>query len=115
MPTAPDPTRAAPPPGPSPSGRQVRDPDLPALMRSLPIDPRRRLPIPAVTAHHPNGDLDFTTVDGATALRLASEGRCTICGKPFHGPVAFLGGVGAAVVGVYFDPPMHPVISTPGL
>jgi hypothetical protein len=81
--------------------------ELPALIRALPVDRRRNLPIPAATARRPDGEPDFTTVDGATALRLASEGRCGICTGPLAYWVAFLGGPGAVEAGAYFDPPMH--------
>ncbi|ONH52917.1 hypothetical protein CcI49_32825 [Frankia sp. CcI49] len=81
--------------------------EFPELMRKLPIDRRRNVPIPAVTAHHPDGEPDFSTVDGREAFRLASEGRCGICAQPFADEVAFLGGPGAAAVGAYHDPPMH--------
>lgn len=81
--------------------------EIPDLMLSLPVDLRRGLPIPAVTARRPDGRPDFSTVDGWTALRLASEGRCGVCGNPLDSPVAFLGGPDAVAVGAYHDPPMH--------
>lgn len=83
--------------------------ELPDLMRSLPIDRHRGVPIPAVTARHPDGAPDFSTVDGREALRLASEGRCGICGNPFDSEVAFLGGPGAVAARAYHDPPMHEI------
>ncbi|WP_018640705.1 hypothetical protein [Parafrankia elaeagni] len=83
------------------------DSEFPELMRKLPIDRRRNVPIPAVTARHPDGEPDFSTVDGREAFRLASEGRCGICAQPFAEEVAFLGGPGAVAVGAYHDPPMH--------
>jgi hypothetical protein len=81
--------------------------EFPELMNALPVDRRRNVPIPAVTARHPDGEPDFSTVDGREAFRLASEGRCGICARPFDEEVAFLGGPGAVAVRAYHDPPMR--------
>ncbi|WP_238436491.1 MULTISPECIES: hypothetical protein [unclassified Frankia] len=80
---------------------------IPELMRGLPVDLRRDLPIPASTALYPDGTPDFSTVDGRAAFRLATTGRCGICGNPFDREVAFLGGPGAVQARAYHDPPMH--------
>ncbi|MBE3206691.1 hypothetical protein IHE48_38380 [Frankia sp. CH37] len=76
-------------------------------MRSLPIDRRRGLPIPASTARYPDGEPKFSLVDGREALCLAVEGRCGICGNRLDAVVAFLGAPEATATHVYHDPPMH--------
>lgn len=81
--------------------------DLPDLMRSLPTDRRRKLPVPATTARHPSGEPDFTTVDARLALTLAAQRRCGICGGPMEYWIAFLGGPDAVEARAYYDPPMH--------
>ncbi|KPM50249.1 hypothetical protein ACG83_41250 [Frankia sp. R43] len=83
------------------------DRELPDLMRSLPIDQRRGLPIPASTARFPDGTPKFSLVDGREALRLAAEDLCGICGNPLDPFVAFLGESKPVVAQVYHDPPMH--------
>ncbi|MFB8235508.1 hypothetical protein ACFC58_03060 [Kitasatospora purpeofusca] len=80
-------------------------PDLPAGLAARPRDERRGLPIPIVNEH--DGQVDFVTLNGETALRLACLGRCSACGRPFTGPAVFLGGPLSARTGHFSDPPMH--------
>ncbi|WP_051740040.1 hypothetical protein [Kitasatospora sp. MBT66] len=97
MPAAPKETFTMPAPDPS---------DLPAEITALPRDPRNGLPIPAVNRF---GDShDFTTVNGAEALRLGAERCCGVCTRPLAELVAFIGGTKAAEARTFSDPPMHP-------
>ncbi|MGW4696893.1 hypothetical protein ACWEO1_31440 [Kitasatospora cineracea] len=84
-------------------------PDLSQLPHGLgtrPVDLRRGLPIPAVNVH-PDGEVDFISINSEKAMELAVRGRCGLCARQMTGPVAFLGGPTAAEAGLYSDPPMH--------
>jgi hypothetical protein len=81
--------------------------EFPEPIDALPIDGRWKLPIPAVTARRPDGQANFSIIDGAAAFRLATQGRCSVCAQPFENEVAFLGSPEAVTVGAYHDPPMH--------
>jgi hypothetical protein len=79
--------------------------DLPHNMTLLPVHLKMGLPIPVINTFGWQ-DFDFTTVDGATALKLAQRKLCGICGKRFE-LAAFLGGPKSAEARTYTDPPMH--------
>ncbi|MFJ6776798.1 hypothetical protein ACIQOV_38560 [Kitasatospora sp. NPDC091257] len=80
-------------------------PDLPPALAARPRDEKRGLPIPVVNMH--DGAVDFVTINGTVALRLALGRRCSLCDEPLAGPAAFLGGPKSAESGYYSDPPMH--------
>lgn len=90
--------------------------DLPETMQDLPIDPKRKLPIPMMNLRpdDPNdfdGEptvADFTAIWGPTVLRCGRERLCGICGKPLGYWIAFLGGPNSAASRAYVDPPFHP-------
>ncbi|MFC8722572.1 hypothetical protein [Kitasatospora sp. NPDC057198] len=79
---------------------------LPPGLGTRPVDLRRGLPIPAVNVH-PDGAVDFISINSEKAVELAVTGRCALCARRMGGPVAFLGGPKAAEAGFYSDPPMH--------
>ncbi|MFB7126229.1 hypothetical protein [Kitasatospora sp. NPDC056273] len=81
-------------------------PDLPPALAARPRDEKRGLPIPVVNMHD-GGVVDFVTLNGTAALRLALAKQCSLCDEPLAGPVAFLGGPMSAEAGHYSDPPMH--------
>ncbi|WP_188299199.1 hypothetical protein [Streptomyces sp. CBMA156] len=86
---------------------------LPERMPELPVDPRRKLPIPAVSQH---GDShDFTAINGEQSLWLAQQRRCAICGGDLGYWVAFLGGEKTFQLRGYSDPPMHPACAEASL
>ncbi|WP_030237823.1 hypothetical protein [Streptomyces sp. NRRL S-350] len=87
--------------------------NLPERMPELPVDPRRRLPIPAVSQH---GDFhDFTAINAEQGVRLAQQRRCSICGGDLGYWVAFLGGEQSFQRRGYADPPMHPACAEASL
>ncbi|MBO1413197.1 hypothetical protein [Streptomyces sp. FH025] len=79
---------------------------LPPALAARPRDEKRGLPIPAVNVHD-GGVVDFVTLNGTAALRLAHGRRCSLCDEPLAGLAAFLGGPMSAEMGYYSDPPMH--------
>ncbi|GGK43709.1 hypothetical protein GCM10010124_40600 [Pilimelia terevasa] len=85
---------------------------LPATLAARPTDARRGLPVPPVNEHpDPHGGppcVDFTTIDTATAIHLATERRCSLCGEPIGYWVGFLGTARTAELGQFADPPGHP-------
>ncbi|MFJ8043766.1 hypothetical protein ACIRBX_25020 [Kitasatospora sp. NPDC096147] len=83
-------------------------PPMPAALAARPMDPRRKLPIPAVNEVLEDGTGDFVVIQGDTALRLATQGRCALCGQLMGGgSAAFIGGPASAESGLFTDPPMH--------
>lgn len=82
--------------------------NMPARIAALPRD-RRGLPIPAIVMRDGVGDPHFTMNDLPTALRLAREGRCSICGERLGALKCFIGGPASAFhqAGRYFDGPVH--------
>jgi hypothetical protein len=94
------------------AGKPAMPPDLqiPDTLAARPWDERRRVPIPPVSVHDRDGDqiVDFTTVNGPTAVALASERRCSLCGEPMGYWVAFVGGPASHSQRRYLDPPGHP-------
>ncbi|MCC9309107.1 hypothetical protein LN042_18810 [Kitasatospora sp. RB6PN24] len=79
---------------------------LPAGLAERPVDPRRKLPIPAVNERE-DGTADFLVINGRRALELASRRQCGVCAKPMGERVAFIGGPNSAASGAFSDPPMH--------
>jgi hypothetical protein len=83
--------------------------DLPKTLAARPT--HKGLPVPVVNEYQA-GDgtvvVDFTAINGLTAIQLAQRRKCGLCGAPFDYWVAFLGGPKAAEQGTYTDPPMHP-------
>ncbi|MFF4819874.1 hypothetical protein ACFY2K_35460 [Kitasatospora sp. NPDC001309] len=80
--------------------------NLPPALAARPRDEKRGLPIPVVNMHD-GGAVDFVTLNGTAALRVALANRCSLCDEPLAGPAAFLGGPMSARTGCYSDPPMH--------
>jgi hypothetical protein len=84
-------------------------PGLPPSLAARPHDPRRGLPIPPVNVHpDPRTGapaVDFTTLNTTTAIRLAGDRRCWLCGQTMGYWCAFLGGPRAAELRQYTDPP----------
>lgn len=83
---------------------------LPETIRNLPVDPRRRLPVPFTTGIDPEtGEGIFAITDSGRVERCWRERRCGVCGEPLPAWVAFLGGSASADRwrGAYTDPWMH--------
>lgn len=79
------------------------DPQTAARLAARPVDPRRRLPVPAM-----NGDGDFLTLDPGVVMRLAAARECAVCGQRIvNGEYAFLSGPDAAGHRVTRNPPAH--------
>jgi hypothetical protein len=72
----------------------------------LPIDPKRKLPIPFVHDGK-DGQWDFTAVLSERMNECVHHHLCGQCGKPLGWWLAFLGGPISSSTGVYTDPPMH--------
>jgi hypothetical protein len=85
--------------------------NIPESLARRPVDPKRGLPIPLVSEYEGEDGstlVDFTAVNGETALKVAAERRCGLCGEDLDYWVVFLGGPRSAASRMYVDPPMHP-------
>src|SRR5215467_9324535 len=83
---------------------------LPDQIRALPVDPRRRLPIPFANGADPEtGEGRFAITDATRQMACWTAKLCGVCGQPLGEWVAFLGGPGSADRwrGAYTDPWMH--------
>jgi len=78
------------------------------VTRHLPVDPKRGLPVPFITAWNDDGTADWRGLDPERQA-LALRGRlCALCGKTMYAWLAFLGdAVSTGPGGGYVEPPLH--------
>lgn len=81
--------------------------ELPECLRDLPVDPKRKLPIPFMNQRE-DGTWNFLAIHFPTLLRCIRESLCGVCGKPLGYASAFVGGPLSAQSRVYSDPAFHP-------
>jgi hypothetical protein len=79
--------------------------DIPLKMQNLPLDHRRKVPIPRMNLT-PDG-VDFTTINNETVIECGRDRLCGICGNALSYWIAFVGGPISASTGAYTDPPFH--------
>jgi hypothetical protein len=76
-------------------------------LATLPLDPKRRVPVPFAQVIREDGTANFTAIDSGKVLRCAQENLCGLCGQPLTYWMAFIGGERSAASRGYSDPPMH--------
>lgn len=101
--------------------------DLPADHRLSirPVDEKRELPIPVVSVHvpeaaaydspeniivslsNPDSFVKWDAIYAPAVYTLGASKCCALCGLPFDGFPAFLGGPSTIRTGLYNDGPMH--------
>lgn len=79
---------------------------IPPFLEHLPVDPRRKLPVPVINQYEHG--TDFTAINGRKVTELAQARACGICGKALDYWLAFIGGPISYGSRQYADPPMHP-------
>lgn len=79
---------------------------VPTFLEHLPVDPRRKLPVPVMNQHATG--TDFTAISGERVVKAAQDRTCGICGKELGYWLAFIGGPISYRSRQYADPPMHP-------
>jgi len=82
-------------------------PEIPDFLNHLPVEPRRKLPVPFTNIITESGEPDFTTIDAQKTVECALLRLCGVCGKKLSYWIAFLGGPQSAESRAYLDPPMH--------
>lgn len=76
------------------------------MTESLPVDPKRKLPIPYMTQRD-DGTHDFLSLYAPHVIKCLTDNLCGVCGKPLSFASAFVGGPLSARSRVYSDPPFH--------
>lgn len=77
------------------------------LLPDLPVDDRRKLPIPYMNRRF-DGTWDFLSIYAPAVIKCLNEKLCGICGEPLKFASAFVGGPLSFQSRVYSDPPFHP-------
>jgi hypothetical protein len=78
----------------------------PPGIRSLPIDPKTKLPVPFFVAWI-DGKPDFRVVEPGKIVACVREHRCWICGKPLLSVVSFMIGPMCLINRISSEPPSH--------
>ncbi|HXC84256.1 MAG TPA: hypothetical protein VNV62_20595 [Trebonia sp.] len=83
--------------------------DLPPEIRHLPIDPRRKLPIPYLV-ERPNGVANFGVLDPRRAQTCYAKRLCAMCGRVMGKEVALYGdevSLAPPPDGFFIEAPVH--------
>jgi hypothetical protein len=80
--------------------------DVPEFLRHLPVDQRRKLPVPFMNVID-DDRWDFTTITGPQVDRCIDEGLCSVCGRPLNYWISFVGNEKSGANHRFTDPPMH--------
>jgi hypothetical protein len=81
--------------------------ELPDCLRDLPVDPKRKLPIPFMNQRD-DGTWSFLAIYWPHVWRCLNDRLCGVCGKELGYASAFVGGPLSAQNRYYTDPPFHP-------
>jgi len=84
----------------------IRDIEMPARIRLLPVDPQRRVPVPWFV-EWVNGEPDFRIASTTKFLRALKERRCWVCGEPLGRWVAYVVGPMCGINRTSAEPPVH--------
>lgn len=82
-------------------------PPVPWRMRLLPIDERRKIPIPWFISMPDDGPVDFRVADMGKMRQAVKERLCWVCGKPLGAFLAFPIGPMCAINRTTSEPPNH--------
>lgn len=80
---------------------------MPDAIGQLPVDPRRKLPIPYMNMND-DGTADFLITKANRVIDCLMNSKCGICAEPLEWWSAFVGGPVSGKTHTYTNPPYHP-------